>query len=58
MVIEDDGQGMTFEECQKRYLNVGYNRRQEPEADRSRDKSASCSGGRASGSSPVSASHR
>jgi hypothetical protein len=38
MVIEDDGHGMTFDECQKRYLNVGYNRRQESEADRSRDK--------------------
>ncbi len=25
--ITDDGQGMTFEECQERFLNVGYNRR-------------------------------
>jgi len=25
--IRDDGVGMTFEECQSRYLNVGYNRR-------------------------------
>ena len=38
MIIEDDGHGMTFIECQKRYLNVGYNRRQEPEADKSREK--------------------
>lgn len=27
ILIEDDGVGMTFEECQSRYLNVGYNRR-------------------------------
>lgn len=26
-VIEDDGIGMTLEECQSRFLNVGYNRR-------------------------------
>ena len=25
--VEDDGCGMTFEECEQRYLNVGYNRR-------------------------------
>jgi HSP90 family molecular chaperone len=25
--LRDDGVGMTFEECQERYLNVGYNRR-------------------------------
>ena len=31
--IRDDGAGMTFEECQSRYLNVGYNRRgKDPEA--------------------------
>lgn len=27
LVIEDDGEGMTFEEVQDRYLEVGYNRR-------------------------------
>lgn len=27
IVITDDGVGMTFEECQSRFLNVGYNRR-------------------------------
>jgi hypothetical protein len=27
IVIADDGLGMTFEQCQERYLNVGYNRR-------------------------------
>ncbi len=25
--VADDGSGMTFDECQKRYLNVGWNRR-------------------------------
>jgi len=27
--IKDDGNGMTFEECQHRYLSVGYNRREQ-----------------------------
>ncbi|MEU7872804.1 ATP-binding protein [Dactylosporangium sp. NPDC049140] len=27
VVIADDGDGMTFAECQERFLNVGYNRR-------------------------------
>ena len=27
ITIEDDGSGMTFDECQTRYLNVGWNRR-------------------------------
>ena len=27
IVLEDDGVGMTFDECQERYLNVGYCRR-------------------------------
>ncbi|PPA56707.1 ATP-binding protein [Micromonospora chalcea] len=27
VVIEDDGDGMTIEECQERFLKVGYNRR-------------------------------
>jgi hypothetical protein len=27
ITISDDGIGMTFDECQKRYLNVGWNRR-------------------------------
>jgi len=26
--ISDDGNGMTFDECQRRYLSVGYNRRE------------------------------
>lgn len=30
--IEDDGHGMTFEECEERYLNVGYNRRIEDDS--------------------------
>jgi hypothetical protein len=30
LVVQDDGVGMTFEECQDRYLNVGYNRRPKP----------------------------
>ena len=27
IVVQDDGNGMTFEECQERYLNIGYDRR-------------------------------
>ena len=27
IVIEDTGNGMTFEECQEKYLNIGYDRR-------------------------------
>jgi len=27
LLVEDDGIGMTFEECQERFLNVGYARR-------------------------------
>lgn len=27
IIIKDDGKGMTFDECQDRYLNVGYDRR-------------------------------
>ena len=27
LVVEDDGVGMTFKQCQDRYLNVGWNRR-------------------------------
>jgi len=27
IVIKDDGIGMTFEDCQNKYLNVGWNRR-------------------------------
>ena len=27
IVVEDDGCGMTFEECQEKYLNIGYDRR-------------------------------
>ena len=30
--IEDNGRGMTFKECEERYLNVGYNRRIEDNA--------------------------
>ncbi len=29
IVVKDDGLGMTFEECEDRYLNVGHNRRVE-----------------------------
>ena len=27
IVVEDDGCGMTFKECQEKYLNIGYDRR-------------------------------
>ncbi len=27
ITVEDDGNGMTFEECEQKYLNVGYDRR-------------------------------
>lgn len=27
IVVEDDGCGMTFEECQAKYLNIGYDRK-------------------------------
>lgn len=27
IVVKDDGDGMTFSDCQRRFLNVGYNRR-------------------------------
>ena len=30
ITVADDGNGMTFEECQDRYLEVGYQRRAEP----------------------------
>jgi hypothetical protein len=38
IVITDDGDGMTFDECQDRYLNVGYNRRQGDPTQRSARK--------------------
>ena len=34
LVVKDDGTGMTFTECQDRYLNVGYNRRETSPSDR------------------------
>jgi hypothetical protein len=33
-VISDDGLGMTWQECQDRFLNVGYNRRQADPAEK------------------------
>ncbi len=37
IIVRDDGLGMTFEQCQKFYLNVGRNRRVEEENDMSPD---------------------
>ena len=37
IIVRDDGLGMTFEQCQNLYLNVGRNRRVEEENDRSPD---------------------
>lgn len=38
IVIQDDGMGMTFEECQERYLNVGYCRRGQDANEKSPNK--------------------
>jgi len=38
ITLEDDGIGMTFEECEERYLNVGYCRRGENPTERSAKK--------------------
>jgi len=38
IVIADDGIGMSFEECEKKYLNVGYCRRGECPVQKSREK--------------------
>lgn len=39
VIVSDDGIGMTREECQTRYLNVGYNRRgRDPEAKSKADR--------------------
>jgi Histidine kinase-, DNA gyrase B-, and HSP90-like ATPase len=38
IVIDDNGTGMTFSECQDRYLNVGYARRGNNPAQRSAEK--------------------
>lgn len=38
IVIEDDGHGMTFDECQKRYLEVGAARRADNPDEKSRGK--------------------
>lgn len=38
IVIEDDGNGMTFDECQRRFLNVGHARRGEHPVQRSPKK--------------------
>ena len=35
IVIQDNGIGMTFEECQDFYLNIGRNRRVDEETDKS-----------------------
>ena len=32
IVIADDGVGMTFEDCERRYLKIGLNRRETPDA--------------------------
>ena len=37
IAVSDDGFGMTFEQCQKHYLNVGRNRRTDDDSDKSRD---------------------
>ena len=36
--IEDDGNGMTFKECEERYLNVGYCRRGDNPLERTPQK--------------------
>lgn len=38
IVIEDDGIGMSFSECEEKYLNVGYCRRGDRPTQRSREK--------------------
>jgi hypothetical protein len=38
IVVRDDGVGMTFEECQKHYLTVGWCRREQENGDRSPGK--------------------
>lgn len=38
IVISDNGAGMTFDECQTRYLKVGANRRQDSGTDKSEKK--------------------
>jgi len=38
LVVRDDGLGMTFEECQKWYLNVGWCRREALDRDKSLEK--------------------
>jgi len=38
IVIEDDGIGMSFDECESRYLNVGFCRRGENPMEQSREK--------------------
>ena len=44
ITISDDGQGMTFQECQDRYLSVGYNRRQSDPLEKSPSKKRSIMG--------------
>ncbi len=39
LVIKDDGIGMSFSECEERFLNVGYSRRGTKATDRSHEKS-------------------
>jgi hypothetical protein len=38
VVVKDDGFGMTFEDCEKRFLRVGYNRRKTPGVQEKTDK--------------------
>ncbi len=36
IIVKDDGDGMTLDDCQNKYLNIGYNRREH--SDTSRDR--------------------
>lgn len=38
IVVKDNGMGMTFQECQERYLTVGWPRREGPEGETTRGK--------------------
>ncbi|MCY4129523.1 MAG: ATP-binding protein, partial [Gammaproteobacteria bacterium] len=38
LTVEDDGNGMSFAECQARFLNVGYARRGNKNIERSKEK--------------------
>ncbi len=36
IVVKDDGDGMTLDDCQNKYLNIGYNRREHSDVSRKR----------------------